>query len=153
MTFVANTYEVIKQTVVLLWKKSRKYGSLSYLFICTILVLIQNLYFKFRAKKRDRKKTAQPKLHSRHEFLSSAWLTWHYLAVICCNSTPLHSTDATLHSAQLPGWLFSPSDVWKKQSQAILLHFLFGMGLSCIISSVGMNFLHSFMSGLPQLAC
>jgi hypothetical protein len=27
------------------------------------------------------------------------------------------------------------------------------MGLSCNSSSVGMNFLHSFMSGLPQPAC
>ena len=31
--------------------------------------------------------------------------------------------------------------------------FNIGMGLSCNSSSVGMNFLHSFMSGLPQPAC
>ena len=80
------------------------------------------------------KKTTQPKLHSRHGFLSSAWLTWHYLAVICCNSTPLHSTDATLHSAQLPGLLFSPNVVWKKLSQPILLHFPCYLCSPCKIS-------------------
>ena len=35
-----------------------------------------------------------------------------------------------------------------------LSHFgHWGMGLSCNSSSVGINFLHSFMSGLPQAAC
>ena len=32
-------------------------------------------------------------------------------------------------------------------------HWKIWMGLSCNSSSVGMNFLHSFMSGLPQPAC
>ena len=85
------------------------------------------------------KKTAQPTLHSRHGFLSSAWLTWHYLAVICCNSTPLHSTDATLHSAQLPGWLFSPSNVRKKLSQPISLYFPFGMNTYYLCSPCKIN--------------
>ena len=30
--------------------------------------------------------------------------------------------------AQLTGRLFSPSDIWKKLSQPLLLHFPFGMG-------------------------
>jgi hypothetical protein len=30
--------------------------------------------------------------------------------------------------AQLPGRVFSPSDIWKKLSQPLLLHFPLGMG-------------------------
>ena len=35
-----------------------------------------------------------------------------------------------MYSPQLPGGLFSPSDIWKKLSHHILLHFPFGMGAS-----------------------
>jgi hypothetical protein len=42
-----------------------------------------------------------------------------------------------------------PEDI----STNILTGIIINMGLSCNSSSVGMNFLHSFMSGLPQPAC
>ena len=37
-------------------------------------------------------------------------------------------TDPLTQISQLPGRVFSPSDIWKKLSQPLLLHFPFGMG-------------------------
>ena len=54
---------------------------------------------------------------------------------IRCGLGPLSSSldgeisrKRNLAGPQLPGRVFSPSDIWKKLSQPLLLHFPFGMG-------------------------